>query len=454
MAKGPDLEETIQKMVEGDTDSGGPGIRADHHQEMVKTYLQLRRQVDEVSPHTRRNDVSALLKLCDYLHREHDDKPFEEVTREDMRDWVDSLRDHYNLADSTRDQYQMHVKRFYKWVAEPDEYERGRHRQSEIGYPRAVEWMNPNSNRGKKTIPADSLLDEQDVKRMVEVCDSHRDKALIMTLWDTGLRVKELINLDVRNFQTDRDGGILLLNSDGDEQKTGQRRIRLVEATLFLRDHLNTHPFSDAAQAPLFHTCNSKDYARAVRVLKDENSVTEESGAPDRAEVLEGLRLTRSGVQGIVNRVADHAGISKNVTPHSFRHGRATYLAAKGLTESVLRQRFGWSPTSDTPARYQHMAGAHSDEALFRALDKEPRQEPEEPLLTEEECPYGHDNEPTAKFCTTCGAPVDPEDAARNPGAMGQRLLEAVDDDKTAEEVTRALIRRFLEEDEAEDSLG
>lgn len=445
--KGFDVEASIARMIEGDPDDGRPGIQDSEHREDVKAYLRVRRQVDGVSPLTRRNDVSALLKLADFLHRERGGKAFGDATPQDLMDWVDALDDHYDLAESTIGVYQAHVKRFYKWIHDPDTYRRGKRARREMPYPEAVEWMDANGDNGKRSLPVDALLQEQDVARMVEVCTSPRDKALVMTLWDAGLRVQELINLDVRNFQTDRHGGYLLLNADGAQQKTGQRRVRLVEAVPYLVSHLNAHPVADRADAPLFYTENSEDYAAVVRGVRAEgNSNGSDQGADRVPADIERLRLSRGGVAGIVKRIAEHAGLDQNVTPHLFRHSRATFLAGRGVNEAVLRARFGWSPTSDTPAKYMHLSGAQEDAAILQACGREIEAEAEddEEPFAPATCVYGHDNEPTARFCVECGVPMDGEEDEQAL-RLGQELKEVLEDSEAARELAERLAEVWVE---------
>lgn len=67
---------------------------------------------------------------------------------------------------------------------------------------------------------------------MLGVCDNQRDRALIFTLYESGLRASELLSLKIKNIQFDRYGAVIILPRRGRKNglKTGQRRIRLFDS--------------------------------------------------------------------------------------------------------------------------------------------------------------------------------------------------------------------------------
>ncbi|MCK9544965.1 MAG: site-specific integrase, partial [Novosphingobium sp.] len=97
----------------------------------------------------------------------------------------------------------------------------------------------------------------------------------------------------------------------------------------------------------------------------------------------------------------------KKVTPHLFRHSRATFLA-RHLTEAQLCQHLGWAQGSDMPRTYVHMSGRDTDDAILGLYGKKKVEENrEKSILIPLTCPRCKStNEPTATFCSKCGSPL------------------------------------------------
>ncbi len=118
-------------------------------------------------------------------------------------------------ASISKDKLRLGLKNFYKWIYKTEEY------------PEFVKWIKL-SNEGSKKLPAEVLLTEEDIVKLIEVCMNQRDKALIALLWDTGMRVGELLTLKIQDvlFQNE---GISYVRVSG---KTGDRRTPIVLALL------------------------------------------------------------------------------------------------------------------------------------------------------------------------------------------------------------------------------
>ncbi|MGV8076090.1 MAG: tyrosine-type recombinase/integrase, partial [Methanosarcina sp.] len=111
----------------------------------------------------------------------------------------------------------------------------------------------------------------EDILKMINVCISQRDRALLMILWESGGRVSEITGLDRKDVHPDKYGAIINVNG-----KTGKRAIRIIDSVPDVQLYLNqTH---GGPESPLFPT-----------------SVTG--------------RLTTRGVQNTLNRLAKRAEI-------------------------------------------------------------------------------------------------------------------------------------------------
>ncbi|MDY1591175.1 MAG: tyrosine-type recombinase/integrase [Methanofastidiosum sp.] len=72
-----------------------------------------------------------------------------------------------------------------------------------------------------------------------------------------------------------------------------------------------------------------------------------------------GNSLSYTMCRNIVKRAVAGAGIKKRITPHTFRHSRATHLAST-LTESEMCHHLGWELGSDMPKIYVHLSAGTS----------------------------------------------------------------------------------------------
>lgn len=185
---------------------------------------------------------------------------------------------------------------------------------------------------GKSEDRVPKVLNMDQLKKMLEVQNLDRksgvrDRSILETLYSTGLRVSELINLN-------RDA--VNLNS-GEFTVVGKgRKARIVylspEAIRWLKKYLATRadPF-----IPLFIRYSGKKM--------EENDFDGES-----------LRLTPRSVQRLVKKYVKRAGISIDATPHTLRHTYATGLLSKGADLRSVQELLGHSNVSTTQI-YTHV---------------------------------------------------------------------------------------------------
>ena len=89
----------------------------------------------------------------------------------------------------------------------------------------------------KGRILPEELLTQDDVKALVDATERSRDRALILTLYETGGRIGEVLSLRIRNVQFDEYGAVLIVGG-----KTGMRRVRIVASSPALAGWLRDHP--------------------------------------------------------------------------------------------------------------------------------------------------------------------------------------------------------------------
>jgi hypothetical protein len=118
--------------------------------------------------------------------------------------------------------------------------------------------------------------------------------------------------------------------------------------------------------------------------------------------------MSATGLMNVFNRCGEKAGIEKKVNPHSFRHDRATHLAAT-FTEQQLKMFLGWSPASIQPSIYVHLSGKNMDDAVLRMYGIK-KDEYDTEFLKPGVCPRCRElTAVNANFCLKCGMPLKKE---------------------------------------------
>lgn len=345
------------------------------HKKTAVDYLTLRKQVDGVTDPTMNIDILTIYHLSRFLK----DKPFKDATKQDIRNWCDHLKEQ-GMNETSVHTYKMKLKRFYKYVAEPEKYENGKADQRDIRYPDCVRWISFDTSIGGD-LPLESILNEKQIKKLLDGCSNAREGAILCCLLDGGLRKSELRNLKIKNVGFDKTLGAYLLLSNGLKTKQSARKIQLFlipSSTIYLKEYLNHHQFKDDPEALLFYSM-------------------------DRGEK-HGSMLAHMGINQILRRILKRSGLKIHLTPHMCRHNSATMSTAKGFNEMMLRERYGWSKTSNMPARYVHLVQKDSDDFIKKLLGITEEDKPEESLLQPILCPNcEYENVPTNIVCGRCG---------------------------------------------------
>ena len=199
------------------------------------------------------------------------------------------------------------LRKFYQWLARQD-----------------IQKINPmlEIDPPKKEHRLPVALTEEEVTTLLKQPDVDkklglRDRALLETMYATGIRVSELINLKLKNLHED----LKLVKVLGKGSKE-----RLI-------------PISEVALSWI------KRYEKKVRdpLLLQKNKSSEFIFLNNRGEA-----LTRQAVWQIIKRYCKMAGIEKDVTPHTLRHTFATHLLENGADLRVVQEILGHSDISTT----------------------------------------------------------------------------------------------------------
>ncbi|MCR4848342.1 MAG: site-specific tyrosine recombinase XerD [Bacteroidales bacterium] len=180
------------------------------------------------------------------------------------------------------------------------------------------------------------VLSYEEIQKMIDSIDlsqpnGHRNKAMIEVMYGCGLRVSELIGLQISDIY--REDGFLRIFGKGSKE-------RLV-------------PIGDSSLKILFQ------YIEGARL-----HVTPKPKFTDIVFLnRRGTGLTRQSVFLLVKELAERNGIHKTISPHTFRHSFATHLLEGGANLLAVQQMLGHASVSTTEI-YTHI----SDDLLRETL--------------------------------------------------------------------------------------
>ncbi|MDE5982841.1 MAG: tyrosine recombinase XerD [Duncaniella sp.] len=264
-----------------------------------ESYLLVERGM---SPNTLVNYRMDVEKLVGYL--ENSGKTLAEATTDDLRQFIGELID-LGIAERSRARIVSGVRTFFR-------------------YMRLENYMDDDPAAMLETpkvgmyLPEVLTLDEIDA--MIAAIDpfkeeATRNRAIIETLYGCGLRVSELVNLEIsRVFMTE---GYLIVTGKGNKE-------RMVPMSQNSIDEINAY--------------------LADRQLLDIKPGEENILFLNRR----GHRLTRQMIFTLVRLLADAAGINRVISPHTLRHSFATHLLEGGANLRAIQMMLGHENLSTT----------------------------------------------------------------------------------------------------------
>jgi integrase/recombinase XerD len=168
--------------------------------------------------------------------------------------------------------------------------------------------------------PLPKSLSEEQVERLLNAPDTEtplglRDRAMLETLYATGLRVSELVGLAVQRLNLQ--SGVVQAIGKGDKERLvplGEEAIEWLQR--YLRE----------ARAKLLHGQTSDALFPTAR----------------------GAAMTRQAFWHNLKRYAQRAGIESSLSPHTLRHAFATHLLNHGADLRVVQMLLGHADLSTT----------------------------------------------------------------------------------------------------------
>jgi integrase/recombinase XerD len=186
---------------------------------------------------------------------------------------------------------------------------------------------------GRK-LPA--VLGVKEIDRLLTAIDlshahGYRNLTILETLYGSGLRVSELINLKISDLHFDEN--LLLITGKGNKQ-------RLVPLGGVCKQKLKVY-----LEEVRIHVPVKKEYQDIVFLNQH------------------GRQLTRAMIFTIVRQTAANAGMEKKISPHTFRHSFATHLLENGADLRSIQLMMGHENITTTEV-YMHLDTQHLSKSL------------------------------------------------------------------------------------------
>lgn len=308
---------------------------------------------------------------------------FQELRKEDVQREFAKLETS-DLSESTKRDYKLFARIFVGWVFHEKSGSQEPYDPKEHGYPaifKGIKVKEPG-----ETVKASDLPTIEEKQRMIDAAKNLRDKALVGCLDESGMRPGELLSLNVGNVNIEEQYGELSL-----EGKTGIRSIFIIRNLAYLVQWLDSYDCKNDPNAPLW---------------------------PDFEKP--GKALSYAGFRQMLKRLAAKAKVKKRVYPYIFRHGQAT-SDCQEIPEPVMRRLYGWSKTSKTPSRYEHLSGKDAKLARLKQAG----------LVIEEDkkpirlCPRCKKPNPAAaSMCYACGSVLSTKKAVEMQDSLRKEVEE------------------------------
>ncbi len=270
--------------------------------DLVRAYENYLTKVKQASTNTVSSYIRDIRQFAQWMRSEVD-ADVVDATKQNISDYLKFVEEQ-GRSGATVSRNLASLRNFYTYVVSS-------------GFLEQTPVIDIHVERGEKKAP--QILTSREIELLLAqpVCvdpKGYRDKAMLEVMYATGIRVTELIKLDVSDVNIDL--GIIKCTN---EKKT--RAIPLYPAALrALSSYL--------------------DNAR--------NSMIADPNEKSLFVNISGVRMSRQGFWKILKHYQDTARIDKEITPHTLRHSFAVHLLENGADVSSVQELMGHSDISST----------------------------------------------------------------------------------------------------------
>ncbi|HEV8080137.1 MAG TPA: site-specific tyrosine recombinase XerD [Chitinophagaceae bacterium] len=284
-----------------------------------KAYLQLEKSLSDNTVQAYMQDIEKLTQYILLIKAERSPQQIELPDLEKFVKWISEL----GMTPSSQSRIISGLKSFYKYCLQE---------QIVTQDPTAL----LEAPKLKKSLP--DVLSFDEIESIISKIDLStpegvRNKALIETLYSCGLRVTELVNLKISCLYLDV--GFVRVIGKGDKE-------RLVPVGNSAVKHINLYKNNTRVHIPV--KSNHEDILFLNR---------------------RGRKLSRVMIFIIIKELAKQAGITKNISPHTFRHSFATHLVEGGADLRAVQEMLGHESITTTEI-YTHLDREYLRDTLQR----------------------------------------------------------------------------------------
>ncbi|MGA8083560.1 MAG: tyrosine-type recombinase/integrase [Candidatus Nitrosopolaris sp.] len=357
---------------------------------IIADYLIAYKRESDVKDVTRATACRNLLRFAEKVN-----KPFVEMTREDVFSYLDGFKkpDSVDPLHKWKGMYTLFstiITRFFKWFYHPDI------NPSQRPEPTVVANIPKMKRKEKNYRPSDMwTLEESEIFFKYCPTDLHKIRCYHAIAVSTGARPHEILKLKIEDIIWPPNGEFPSFVVNG---KTGTRSLTVYFFHKYVQEWIEQHPFRAVRSSILVYSektrgiLHERSLAKTYRELKSYFTKLLEKpiGQDDRNQIQQLL--------------------SKPWNPYVLRHTTATKFLGEGLLNRTLaNQWFGWSQKGNTASVYENFYGNEAGKRLVEAFGLAEKQQPKLPKLVQ--CPNvgcRELNNPDAPFCTKCRVPLTP----------------------------------------------
>ena len=291
----------------------------ENYKKGYKAYLQLERSLSDNSVEAYLRDIE---KLTQFLLLSSNLKAPDELELKDLQHFIKYISE-LEMTASSQSRIISGIRSFYKYCLIENIVKKDPSHLLE-------------APRTKRTLP--DVLSFDEIESIINVIDlstpeGGRNKAILEVLYSCGLRVTELVNLRISHLYLDV--GFIRVIGKGDKERLvpiGQSAIKYIN--IYKKDIRVHVPIKKGHEDILF--LNRR-----------------------------GAKLTRVMIFLLLKDLVKKAGITKSISPHTFRHSFATHLVEGGADLRAVQEMLGHESITTTEI-YTHIDRDYLRDTLQR----------------------------------------------------------------------------------------